>query len=70
MPPFEVVVTSPCCANSALLLVEVTLISLIPSTEGKSSLRGPLERTEVEEMPSMVNSFWAILLPASVIRFP
>ena len=52
MPPFVVVVTSPTCANSALLLTELTLISLIDSAEGNISVSRPLERTLMVEMPS------------------
>src|SRR5437764_9534759 len=52
MLPFVVVVTSPTCANSALLLMELTLISLIDSAEGNISVSSPLERTLMVEMPS------------------
>jgi hypothetical protein len=55
------VVMSPVWANSALLLMVLTRISSIPSTDGKM-LRAPspmpLRRTLVVEMPSTETSFW------------
>ena len=52
MVPLVVVVTSPTCANSALLLTELTLISSIDSAEGNISVSKPFERTLMVEMPS------------------
>src|SRR3954451_7190903 len=52
VPPLVVVVTSPTCANSALLLTELTLISLIDSADGNISVSNPLDRTLIVEMPS------------------
>ena len=58
------VVMSPVWANSALLLIELTRISSMPSTDGKmltaplSSLPMPLRRTLAVEIPSTETSFW------------
>ena len=40
------------CANSALLLMELTLISLMESAEGNISTSRPLDRTLIVEIPS------------------
>src|SRR5438128_487243 len=54
VPLLEMVVMSPDCANSALLLIWLTRISAMLSVEGNSSLIGPLLRTETVLMPSIV----------------
>ena len=61
VPGLVMVVMSPVWANSALLLIELTRISSMPSTDG-NTLRPPspmpLRRTFVVEMPSTDTSFW------------
>ncbi len=61
VPDLVMVVMSPAWVNSALLLIELTRISSMPSTDGKT-LRPPspmpLRRTLVVEMPSTEISFW------------
>ena len=52
---------SPSCGNSAVLLIELTLISSIDSIEGNTltpSAPMPLRRTLVVRMPSTETSVW------------
>ena len=61
VPGRDTVVMSPSCGNSAVLLIELTLISWIDSIEGNTltpSAPMPLRRTLVVRMPSTETSVW------------
>ena len=59
VPGREIVVMSPSCANSAVLLIELTLISSTDSIDGNTLMPSapmPLRRTLVVRMPSTETS--------------
>ena len=61
---------SPIWANSALLETELTLISSMESVEGNISVITPLDRTLMEEIPSIVEVAWKGAPPAMEILPP